>query len=249
MIPPLSVVMVDKSQHKTRIAVVGAMGYVGKGICGALRNDESIKITEVTRKNYAEKREHEYNIVINAAMPSKRFWARQHPIQDFDETVKKTSEIFYTWNYKKFIQISTVSSRCQLDTIYGRHKAAAETICSSPDTLIVRLGPMYSEGLEKGVLIDMLQGNTVFAHGDSRYCFVSLEFVSNWICSNLCRVGLVEVGGRNAIALKDVAQYLGQAINFQGALDHQEIEQPVSGFPEAGMVRKYLDSMLKRQEI
>jgi len=232
--------MKTKSSKGLRIAVIGAKGYVGKGICDSLKNDNLNNLIEVTRINYEEKRNQEYDIVINSSMPSRRFWAKQHPIEDFEETVRKTVDLYYGWEYKKFIQISTISSRCQLDTVYGKHKLAAEKICTSTNTLIVRLGPMFGETISKGVLIDMLEGKTVFIDGDSRYCFASLEFVSNWICSNLSRVGLVEVGARNSIALKDIAKYLEKDIQFDGILDHQEIVNSEADFPNVELVLNFL---------
>ena len=228
-----------------RVAVIGARGFVGKAISESLKINTLIELVEVTRKNYEEKKKQQYDIIINSSMPSKRFWAQQNPIQDFEETVKKTADLFYDWDYAKFIQVSSVSSRCQLDTVYGRHKAAAEKICSSANTLIVRLGPLFDQTLSKGVLVDMLKGNTVFVDGDSRYCFASLSFVSKWICSHLDRIGLVEVGANNSIALNEIASYLKKEIHFEGVLDHQEIVNPGPDYPNAELVLDFLAKFKK----
>ncbi|MFA7309531.1 MAG: NAD(P)-dependent oxidoreductase, partial [Candidatus Paceibacterota bacterium] len=154
-----------------RIAIVGAKGYVGGALSAALARDASYTAVRVTRDNYTEMQKGEYDILVNCAMPSGRFFAKNNPEQDFIETVKKTGDLLYEWKFKKFVQISTVSARCQLDTVYGRHKAAAEKLCDFGDNLIVRLGAMYSPDLAKGVLVDMMQGKKVFVDGESRYCF------------------------------------------------------------------------------
>jgi len=227
------------------IAVVGASGYVGSAVSAALACSPSIAVISVARANYAEMRERSYDLLVNAAMPSGRFWAKSYPDKDFVETVKKTADLIYGWRYGKFIQMSTVSARCQLDTVYGRHKAAAEKICGFGDNLIVRLGPMYSKGLSKGVLVDMLQGRNVFVGAESRYCFAPLEFVASWIAGNLGRLGIVEVGARNAIRLQEVADYLGADVAFEGAVDHQEIENPEVDFPDVREVFGFLDQMRK----
>jgi len=229
-----------ESGKRLYVAVIGARGYVGKAICDSLKNDSVHEVVEVTRTNYKKMKEQKYDIIINSSTPSKRFWAKQNPKKDFEETVRKTADLFYGWTFKKFIQISSVSSRCQLNTVYGRHKAAAENICYSPNNLIIRLGPIFDETLSKGVLIDMLQGNTVFVDGDSRYCFISLRFVAKWICSHLDRVGLVEVGAKTSIALNNIAKHLGKEIYFDGALDHQEIVNPEVSFPSADLVLEFL---------
>ncbi len=226
------------------IAVVGAHGYVGSALCDALEAaGNGCSVTRVTRENYHAAQAASYDIVINAAMPSKRFWAKSNPSADFEETVKKTTDLFHEWSYKKFIQISSVSARCQLDTVYGQHKAAAERVCQAPQTLIVRLGPMYSRNLSKGVLIDILENKKVWLDGNSRYAFASLDFVSRWIATNLNFCGTVEVGARNSVSLKEVAMALKKDILFEGPADHQEIENPQTEFPDARDVFLFMEKM------
>ena len=230
------------------IAVVGASGYVGGAVSAALASNLNIAVISVIKNNYDDMRERYYDVVINAAMPSARFWAKSYPDKDFVETVQKTADLVYGWRFGKFIQISTVSARCQLDTIYGRHKAAAEKICGFGDNLIVRLGPMYSKGLSKGVLVEMLQGRKVFVDAESRYCFAPLEFVASWIVGNLGRSGIIEVGARNAVKLRDVADYLGGGVEFEGTVDHQEIQNPADGFPDAHDVFAFLAAMREQAQ-
>ena len=145
------------------IVVIGADGYVGSALCGALHRVPQHSVTVVTRENYAEMMGGTFDIVVNCAMPSGRFWAKNNPEKDFVETVTKTSNLLYGWQYEKFVQISTVSARCQLDTVYGRHKAAAEALCNYGDNLIVRLGALYGGDMKKGVLVEMLVGQKVRA--------------------------------------------------------------------------------------
>src|SRR3989344_8976762 len=228
------------------VAVVGAKVYVGGALCAALAKDASYSVPQVARENYARMQNGEYDILVNCAMPSARFAAKNDPGHDFVETVQKTADLVYGWKYKKFVQISTVSSRCQLDTVYGRHKATAEKICGFDKNLICRLGPMYNQELKKGVLIDILQNKKVFVAGESRYCFSPVSFVADWIVSHLDYSGIIEVGGQNAITLKDVAEHLGKKIEFEGVIDHQEIENPAPEFPEAREVLKFFDSNLEK---
>ncbi len=222
------------------VAVVGARGFVGSELTRAFTCKGTFEVTAVTRDNYAERRTREYDLVVNSAMPAGRFFARNKPLDDFRETVQKTADLFYGWKFRRFLQVSSVSARCQLDTVYGRHKAAAETVCRGPNTLIVRLGPMYAESLSKGVLIDMLQGRPVYVAGESRYCFASLEFVAGWIARNWEREGTVEVGARDAIELRELARRIGRPVEFSGALDHQEIPAPESDFPDVSGVIDFL---------
>lgn len=224
------------------MVVIGAKGYVGGALYKALSQSTQHSVTGVTRENYTEMQKRPFDILINSAMPAARFWAKNNPEKDFLETVKKTADLLYNWQFKKFVQISTVSARCQLDTVYGRHKAAAERLCNFGDNLTVRLGSMYSPELKKGVLVDIVAGKKVFVAGESRYCFTPLDFVAGWMVSNLERQGLVEVGAQKALSLKEVAEYLGKPVEFEGVIDHQEIAEPESDWPEARAVLNFLDN-------
>ena len=93
-------------------------------------------------------------------MPSKRFWAKQNPELDHEETVTKTKNILLDFKFKKIIHISSISARCQLNTIYGKNKKISEELIQkTKDYLIVRFAAMYGKGLTKGVLIDMINNN------------------------------------------------------------------------------------------
>ena len=202
------------------VAVVGARGYVGSALSAELINTRRYSVTAVTRENYAEIQKDIFDILINCAMPSARFWAKNNPEKDYLETVEKTARLLYDWKFKKFVQISSISARSQLDTVYGRHKAAAELLIDSAEHRIVRLGPMYSRELQKGVLVDIREGKKVFVSGESRYCFAPLRFNAGWIATHLDRKGIVEVGAHNSISLQDLAAELGISASFEGELDH-----------------------------
>jgi len=224
-----------------RVAVVGASGYVGGALCDALAKTSHTPSC-ITRENYEEMQQGEYDILINCAMPSGRFFAKKDPAKDFVETVQKTANLLYQWKFKKFVQISTLSARSQPETIYGRHKAAAERLCDYGENLIVRLGPMYSADLAKGALVDMKQGKTVFVGAESRYCFSPLDFVAKRLVERLDRTGIIEIGARNSMVLRDVAQHLGVNIAFEGPVDYQEIINPEPDFPDARDVLSFLDT-------
>lgn len=228
-----------------KIAIIGSQGYVGSALFKAFKDSSKYEVVGVTRENYEQMKLGQYDVLINCAMPSGRFWAKNHPQEDFIQTVKKTEDLLKLWHFKKFVQISTVSARCQLDTVYGQNKAAAEKLVDFGDNLIVRLGALYSDNMEKGVLKDMLEGKTVYVDKSSRYSFISLDFCARWIASHLDRKGLVELGGRNAITLEDVAKHIRAKVEFKGESNHQDVENPMPDLPEAEEVLKFLDGLKK----
>ncbi len=233
----------------SKVAVIGAKGWVGSVIYQELLRSSKYSVVGVTRENYSAMKEQDFDTIINCAMPSARFWAKNHQQEDFIETVKKTADLLYGWKFKKFVQISTVSARCQLDTIYGRHKAAAEKLCDFGDNLIVRLGALYGEGMKKGVLVDMLEGKKVFVDKTSRYSFISTSFCASWVASNLDRKGITELGGKNAVALEDVAKHIQADIEFEGEINHQDIESAEENLPEAVLVLDFIGNLKKGYDI
>ncbi len=227
------------------VAVVGANGYVGSSLCEAFRAKKTVELVPVTRGSYRALSQGEYDVVVNCATGSKRFWASQDPKQHFIETVDKTEHLINEWKYKKFIQISSVSARCELGSVYGKHKLLAENLCGSLENcLIVRLTATYGPHLSKGVLIDLLNGK-VYVGKESRYAFAPLHFVSEWIANHLDRTGLVEVGAKNTISLREIADRLNLKVEFGDRIENQEIMDPEETFPDAADVLFFMNNMKK----
>ncbi|MGN9843385.1 NAD-dependent epimerase/dehydratase family protein [Nonomuraea sp. H19] len=197
-----------------RIAVLGARGFVGAALTTALRG-VGHEVAAVTRSTYADHhRTGSYDVLVNAACPSRRYWAEHNPLDDHDETVRKTQELLQDWSWTLFVQVSSMSARVQPDTVYGRNRALAEQACETAGALIVRLGPMYGAGLTKGSLIDMLHDQPVYARGDSLQSFAPVEWCAKWIADHLDQKGVWEIGARTSITLREVRDAIGSRSVF-----------------------------------
>ncbi len=232
------------------LALIGSNGFVGQSIKKYLIKNKQIVSTFVTRDNYEEARlQKKYDVIINSAMPSKRFWATQNPHQDFNETVQKTFRIMNDWESSKVIQISSISARSQPNTIYGRNKAAAEKLVENENNLILRLGPMYGDTLNKGVLIDLLKHDPVYISEESLYCFAPVDWVGEWIASNIHITGILDLGGNNAISVGKVAKSIGSNSIFKGPTDNQIVSKEIKFAPKAENVIKYILNYKKNNHI
>lgn len=227
------------------IALLGAGGYVGAYLLKNIRRVKKYKIIPVNRQNYEDLKKGSYDIVINAAMPAARYWAKKFPKDDFRETVEKTADIVYEWKYKKMVQISTISARSELNTVYGKHKAIAETLCKNEKNLILRLTATFDKSLTKGVLIDMIDKKEVFVDRKSRYSFSSLNFVTKWIANHLNERGLIEIGAKNSFSLEEIARALRLNVKFSGPRDIQEVKNPRDEFPDAKLVLDFMKKKIK----
>lgn len=245
--PPIIHEKVTEQRLKKTVGLFGAKGFVGSEISKALQK-QGHEVIEITRENFEENLRKSFDYVINAACPGARFKANQNPKRDFEETVKKTERIFNEVKFQKFIQISSVSARCEQDTPYGKNRFTAESIVNKGNSLIIRLGPMYGPTLKKGVLIDMLNGSKVYTGENSRYAFAPLEFVADWIAKNLDRKGLWEVGAKNSIKLKDLASELGLKVEFEGLEDYQEMQTIGPDYPDVRLVIDFMKEKLKEKK-
>lgn len=228
-----------------KVGLIGAGGYVGSALLKSLTKKNNYSVTPIYRSNYNYWKKKEFDIVINSAMPAARFWAKKYPQLDFIETVKKTSDIVYSFNYKKLVHISSISARTELHNVYGRHKAAAEKIASFDNNLIFRLTSTFSQTLTKGVLIDILSNNKVYVDKKSRYSFSQLETTADLMANHIDASGIIEIGARNSISLNEIVKTLGKKITFEGEVDIQEVENPQPEYPDAYDVIPFLKEQMK----
>jgi nucleoside-diphosphate-sugar epimerase len=225
------------------ILLLGKSGYVGAALYKELSTNFNFVIG-VDRQTVKEINPQTWDIVINCAMPSARFRAQNHPGLDFSETVVKTADFYHNLQYDKFVQISSVSARTE-NTIYGRHKLAAESIIDQSKHLIFRLTATYDESQTKGVVFDLINNNLVYVSNESRYSFASLDYVVRYISSNLSQTGVREVGGFGDISLKTICGVLKIDREFKSDYIDRQIIQFNYGAPSASGVIDYIKEKLK----
>jgi len=191
------------------VAVYGARGFVGSAIVAALER-RGIDHIPVTRGQMVYE---PVAVAINAACPSQRLRAEREPMWDFYECVGKTADLYYNTTWDRFVQVSSLSARYPQNSVYGRHRLAAEQMVRG---LVVRLGPMYGDGLVKGVLTDMLADRTVYADPDTRYSFAPVDWIGEQIVDLALgpRTGVVEVGGSGSLTLRSVAEQIDSLSDF-----------------------------------
>ena len=230
------------------VCVVGGNGFVGSSICSELKKKKT-NFIKITRDNYSHYKNKEFRIIINAAMPSKRFWAKQNPELDHEETVTKTKNILLDFKFKKIIHISSVSARCQLNTVYGKNKKISEELVQkTKDYLIVRFAAMYGKGLTKGVLMDMINNSKVYINGKSKYSFTDVSWNAKWIVDNLnLKEKLVEIGATDYIELNQLAKLINSISEFDGEIDDQIILNKSYKFDSSMQVLSFIKQ--KKNEI
>jgi len=222
-----------------KLGIVGANGFLGKTLV-EVSKDFDFKTIEITRKNFDEHKDDKFDILINTAMPSKKYWASKNPFLDFQKSVELTAELVFNWNFDKFIHISSISvNEIETKHPYSINKKAADIIATYSKSLIVRLGALYGKGLQKGALYDLLNSNKLYVDLNSEYNYICTDFVSRWIYSNIDREGIVELGAVDTISLYEIANSLDLKVESGDRYEQIFSSQIESGMPHANEVLKY----------
>ncbi len=225
-----------------KVGIVGAKGFVGSALCrNAHKNNEVIQIN---KNNYEEEKSKTYDILINSAMPSTKYWASTNPFDDFKKTVELTADLTYNWKYEKIIQISTISVE-KLDTPYAINKKAAEDILNFKNSLIVRLGTLYGIGLKKGPLFDLLNKNKVYTDKKSQFDFIDVDYCAKWIIENQDREGVVTLGAKDTTSLEEIANRFNIKGEFEGSINKIFSENAKNDMPSSKEVLSFIENIQK----
>ena len=169
-------------------ALVGFSGFVG----GTLLRQTSFEAL-YRSTNIEEIRDHEFDTVVCAGAPAKKWLANRDPEGDW-QSVSRLIDHLKTIKCRRFVLISTVDvfgSPVDVDErtvveedglhAYGLHRRRLEKFVEShfPEHLIVRLPGLVGPGLQKNVIFDFLNGNNLHAI-DSRNVFQFYPMVNLW---------------------------------------------------------------------
>lgn len=224
------------------VAVAGAAGYVGSQISRAIVASGRYRLIPVLRSDSAKELFNQADIVIHAANPARRFQAEKDPLRDFEETVEKTAQFIALINGKRFVLVSSLSCRTQLNTSYGRNRRACELISlAAADSLVIRLGPMYGGNRTSDSLHDILAGRSVYVSSETRYAYVDVAWAGEKIVELIeSPGGIREIGAKNAIRLGDLAEHFTSLSTFSG-IDDTQIPQDFTEGPDVNKVIAYAE--------
>jgi nucleoside-diphosphate-sugar epimerase len=225
-----------------RIGVIGANGFVGSALCR--NHNENDEIIQINKNNYEEEKKEKFDVLINSAMPSAKFWANTNPYEDFKKTVGLTADLAYNWKYKKIIQISTISVE-NSDTPYAINKKAAETILNFKNSLVIRLGTLYGIGLKKGPLFDLLNGNKVYMDKKSQFDFIDVDYCAKLIVDNMDKNGICTLGAKDTTTLEEIEEKFGIVGNFEGSINEIFSKNVKNNMPSSKEVFSFIENIQK----
>jgi nucleoside-diphosphate-sugar epimerase len=218
-----------------RVSLIGANGFVGSSFARLLLQKSGVELVTVTRQNYSACAGARSDVVIEAACNSKKFLADENPLADFQASVEHRLRTLRDFPAGLHLHISSVDVYSDLtspattreDTAidftkvshYGAHKLLAEQLVRhyAPRWLILRLAGMVGPGLRKNPVFDILNGQPLRIHPDSRYQYLSTDEVARaaWQLVEGGVTGeMVNVCGDGAISMREIARLAGRELNL-----------------------------------
>ena len=228
------------------IGVLGGGGMLGGDLVKFL--SENFSVDSIDRKNYEEYRGREYDVFINANGNSKRFWANEHPFEDFEASTISVARSLFDFHYKKYIYISTPDiyedptspttthedSPGLIGALlpYGFHKRLSEDLVRryAKDFIILRSAAILGTKLKKGIAYDILVGNELFVTLDSKIQFISTKAVSDIITTLLSKnesCNIFNVGGRGAVTPEAIGSIAGRRVRVRSDAKTQQYEMNI----------------------
>lgn len=216
------------------IFLLGGRGFVGSGFARVLSN-QGVPFEIITRENYDSFVGKSCELFINANGNSKKFLASEDAKDEFQTSVASVRNSLADFRFGCYIFLSTSdiypdcshpeSSREDISidvteqSPYGFHKYLAEQCVrhAAKRWLIVRQGGFVGKGLKKNAVYDIVHGEKLWVHGESRFQFIDNDDSAGLILSLIEKgIGneIVNLTGRGTISPAEIMLLAGRQIPF-----------------------------------
>lgn len=218
------------------VLILGAKGFVGSAMMREAGR-RGLRALGVDLDNYEASRGASCDLLLNANGNSKKFLSDEDPNLDFDLSVRSVARSLRDFRFLRYTHLSTIdvypeksdpalnTERAPIDPArlsrYGFHKHLAEQLVrvETPAWLIVRMGGFVGPGLRKNAIYDLLKGQPLRVHPDSRYQFMRSDDMAR-IVFDLAAAGagheILNVAGDGLVSPREVAATIPHA-SLEGA--------------------------------
>lgn len=257
------------------IFIIGGKGFVGSAfarVCEATGRVYRV----ITRQNYHEFIGQRCDIIINANGNSKKFLAKEAPLQDFDASVRtvRASLVDFEYDYYVYLSSCDVYSDCSspattsedeiIDVTkqspYGFHKYLAEQCVqhAAKKWLIIRFGGFVGPGLTKNAIYDILNSGPLWLDPESELQFMHTDRAAEIVLSLIDRGAnneIFNICGRGVIKLREIMETVGIEVPVQPGSPYVRYEVNIAKISKLfdipntrDTVLKFVHAELKRQE-
>jgi dTDP-4-dehydrorhamnose reductase len=228
------------------LAVLGANGTLGADLVDFL--GVHYAMTGITRENYDEHRGTSFDVFVNANGNSRRFWAIEHPLEDFEASTLSVYKSLFDFKFKKYIYISSsdvyndhanpahTKEDAAIDPLalssYGLNKFLAELAVKhqAKSWVVLRSSMILGGHLKKGPFYDILNSRPLFITLDSRLQMITTRAIADVVAAVAGKSVNREVfnmGGKGTFAFKDLGRYFEQSVAIDPKAETQTYEMNV----------------------
>ena len=206
------------------------------------------RITGITRENYDTFKGLAFDVIINANGNSKRFWANEHPFEDFNTSTISVYKSMFDFRCRIYIYISSPDvydkhesprftseirkvNPVQLSS-YGLHKYLSEIIVQkhAQNYLVLRCSMILGTKIRKGPIFDILHGNPLYISRNSRLQMITTEEIVRVILLFLNKdvsCDTFNVGGTGTVSFHNLQTILERPVTFSADAKRQTYEMAV----------------------
>ncbi len=209
-----------------KVGVIGGNGFVGSAFSRFLER-ESVDYSVIGRDNYRDFVGKKFDVLVNANGNSKKFLAKENPLQEFSDTVVSVQRSLLDFEYSTYVLCSTVDvynnlrdprfNREDADidpaaiSKYGLHKLLAEKLVMNyaKSWLIFRFGGFVGPGLKKNSIYDLLNRVPLRVNVDSAYQYLPTDFAAEAvfkILSGKFENQIFNLCGNGVVSLREVIE-------------------------------------------
>jgi len=233
---------------KNSVAIIGSNGYVGSSLIESFKSYGGYLLQAINRENFTKFEGEHFDFVINASNPAKRFLAEENPKRDYEETVEKTQYFLSNYRYGRFITISSLSVRTSPNSAYGSNRKTVENLVLARNNFVVRLGPIYGGKKRNSILQDLINNTPIKYSAETKYGYCDVNWTSKYLLTHLNQLNhIVEIGAKDSISLREVAEGIQSTSTFGHLMDDQFIDNFPDG-PEAKSVIAHANSCKRNNE-
>jgi len=239
--------MQPPTSPRTTIGVLGGKGMLGSDLVEFLST--RFDTIPIDRDNYEDSRSQVYDVLINANGNSRRFWANQNPVEDFEMSTLSVYKSIFDFDFKKYIYISSsdvypdhsspsvTSESAEIGhaelSPYGFHKYLSECVLKNrvEDYLILRCSMILGTSLRKGPLYDILANKPLYITLESRLQMITTHEIAAIIEAllekNLSRETF-NIGGKGVFEMSKISSYIKMPISVGEEAETQVYEMNVA---------------------
>ncbi len=229
-----------------KIVIIGSNGVLGSDL--AINLSSKYEIIPINRDSYEKNKSLSCDVLINVNGNSKRFWANENVLEDFEASATSVYKTILDFKFDKYIYVSSsdvyenhTSPKFTFEdkkieklnlSPYGFHKCLGESIIKNyvKNYVILRSSMILGSKLRKGPIYDLINNKDLFVSKGSRFQMITTGEISNIISHFIkekSKTGTFNMGGHGAVVLDDIEKILGMKASFSSKTQKQIYEMSV----------------------